>query len=108
MDYIADIAFGSSIPLPDYWIIYNTPNSSEEYTNIRITNQDVTPHKSAIKVIDNAIDKKDNIFGVSIITRYHMAFDGEWHFSFNFPNNHGTFGFVWRYIDRFTHYGCRI
>lgn len=37
-----------------------------------------------------------------------MAFDGEWHFSFNFPNNHGTFGFVWRYIDRFSHYGCRI
>jgi len=38
-----------------------------------------------------------------------MNFDGSIHFSVQFPSDKETvLGFVWRYYDQFTHYGCKI
>jgi len=55
------------MPLPDYWKITNPKTSSEEFTEVQVVKQDVSPHVSAIQIISNPVD--DSGYGVIIETR---------------------------------------
>ena len=68
MDYIVDNISGVSTPLPDVWQIENHRDSSDAFSNIKITKQDVNPHASAIKILSNPINLT-NEYGVQITTR---------------------------------------
>jgi len=68
IDYIVDIVSGVSIPLPDYWELINPSASSEPLSDIKVTKQGSSPHKSAVLLSSDPVNKLNDV-GVIMVTR---------------------------------------
>jgi len=48
------------MPLPDYWEVRNPSKSSEPYTLVKVSKQDVSPHVNAIVIESDPINLVDD------------------------------------------------